>query len=90
MGLSLHVGSYQMRQMSDERGAGGIGRANYRDQYGFPMSSLHPRPSYIPGSACRILSGGLPGDYRQSSAAEWAMMFGSGTDIDGGITDDAG
>src|SRR6266545_551655 len=35
-------------------------------------------------------SGELPGNNRQRSAAERAVMFGSGTDVDGGITDDAG
>jgi hypothetical protein len=34
--------------------------------------------------------GSLSGDNRQRSAAERAVMFGSGTDVDGGIADDAG
>jgi hypothetical protein len=34
--------------------------------------------------------GSLPGDNRQRSAAEWAVMFGSGADVDGGVADDAG
>jgi hypothetical protein len=34
--------------------------------------------------------GSLPGDNRQRSAAEWAVMLGSGADVDGGVADDAG
>src|SRR5262245_33535956 len=48
------------------------------------------RRRQILGSACRIFSGELPGNNRQRSAAERAMMFGPGTDVDGGITYDAG
>jgi hypothetical protein len=44
----------------------------------------------IPGSARRIFYGKLPGDNRQRSAAEGAVMFGPGADVDGGVADDAG
>src|SRR5262245_3264345 len=56
------------------------------------MSACSAKASFtaILSSACRISFGELPGNNRKRSAAERAVMLGSGADVDGGITYDAG